>query len=79
MYSETEIQRLGQVSHDLQENPAARLTPAPEHNGLFMLGVSDTDVWCSTPWCTWHPTASLGAQRARPLLCCASWGSHRDT
>lgn len=79
MYSMTQIQHLVQMSHDLQENPAARLTQAPKHNGLFMLGVSDTDVWCGTPWFAWHPTSLLGAQQTWPLLCCASWGSHGDT
>lgn len=58
----THIQSLGRVSHDLQENPAARLTQAPEHNGLFMLAVSDTDVWCSAPWLEWHPTSGLRAR-----------------
>lgn len=72
MYSMTRVQHLGQLSHDLQENPAARLTRAPEHNGLFMLGVSDPDVWCSTPWFTWHPTPLLSTQQTWPLPC---WGS----
>lgn len=79
MDSMTQIQHLGQMSPDLQENPAAQLTQAPEHNGLFMLGVSDTDVWCSTPWFARHPTSSLGVQQTWTLLCRASWASHSDT
>lgn len=55
------------MSLDLPENPAARLTQAPEHNGLFMLAVSDPDVWCSTPWFKWHPPSQLCAMQ--PGLC----------
>jgi len=69
MYSMTQIQHLGQMSHDLQENPAARLTPAPEHNGLFMPGVSDTDVWCSTLW--FDGIQPLCSACSKPGLCFA--------
>lgn len=56
----TQIQHLDQMSHDLQENPAAHPAQAAKHNGSFMLGLSDTDVWGSLPWLAWQPAANLG-------------------